>query len=206
MRRRRWIGLAAVVGVVLVGLFVAVISGRAPALSEVGVNKQPCVAVAESCLTFPAISGQSLPGELFDLPGDFAGKLTLVLVPFDEEQQVKAQTWLPFARDLAAKTPDFTAYNVPVFPSMAAPMRALIRAGMNLTIPDAALRDVTITVFLDDRDQFLSALNIPDTDVMQVLLLDETGVVVWRGAGEFSSPQGDSLRAAVVVHAASVID
>jgi len=120
-----------------------------------------------------------------------------VLVPFDEEQQVKAQTWLPFARELAAENRAFTAYNVPIFPSMAAPMRALIRAGMNLTIADAALRDVTITVFLDDRDQFLSALNIPNVETMQVFLLEETGVVLWHGAGEFSSPQGEALRALV---------
>jgi len=60
--------LAAVVAVVLVGLFVAVISGRAPALSDVGTAESGCVTAAGSCLSFPNISGENLPGELFSLP------------------------------------------------------------------------------------------------------------------------------------------
>lgn len=197
MRYRRWVGLVVVVAIVLIGLFVAVISGRAPALSSVEMSERRCIAGADACLTFPAISGENLPGDPFNLPADFKGKLTLVLVPFDENQQVKAQTWLPFARELEAENPDFTSYNVPVFPGMAVPMRALIRAGMNITIGDAALRAVTITVFLDDLDPFLTALDIPNTDATQVFLLDDDGAVLWRGAGEFSDEHGAALRSLV---------
>lgn len=196
-RRWWWLSLAVIILLMLAGGgFALVLGGRAPALS--GVGERACVAgSAATCLTFPAISGANLPGRPFDLPADFAGRLNLVLVPFDEDQQVKAQTWLPLAHDLAAADPDLVAYNVPVFPSLNAPMRTVIRMGMNVTIPDAALQAVTITVFLDDRDAFLAALDIPAADVMQVFLLDDAGVVLWRGAGEFSSPQGEALRAVV---------
>jgi hypothetical protein len=194
MRRKLLIALAVVV---IVSLGIVVISGRAPALSGVGVANQPCVNAANSCLTFPAISGQNLLGDPFDLPGSFKGKAILVIVPFNEDQQVKAQTWLPLARDLAAADADFSYYSVPVFPSMAAPMRALIRTGMNVTIGDAALRAITITVFLDDRAAFLKALDIANADAMQVFLLDANGVILWRGAGEFSEAQGKAVRALV---------
>ncbi len=197
MRRRSWAGLAivGVVGVVILG--VLVMSGRAPALSGVGTTQRPCAAGASACLTFPVMSGQDLVGDPFQLPADFQGKANLVLVPFDEDQTVKAQSWLPFARQLAATDPNFRSYNVPIFPSMAAPMRALIRAGMSVTIGDEALRAVTITVFLDDRDAFLKTLGIPNTNAMQVFLLDNEGRVLWRGAGVFSDEQGAAVRALV---------
>jgi hypothetical protein len=150
--------------------------------------------VGDVCLHFPTISGENLTGEAFILPADFEGKHNLVIVPFDEAQQVSAAAWLPLAQELAAAHPDFAYYNLPVFPAMAAPLRAIIRTGMSFTIGDARLRELTITAFLDDRDAFLAALNIPNTDAMQVFLLNEDGEVIWRGAGEFDDAQGEALR------------
>jgi len=144
---------------------------------------------------FPTVSGDNLPGQTFNLPTDFQGSSSLVIVPFDENQQVQAQEWLPLARELAQAHPDFTYYNVPVFPSMAAPLRAIVRGGMSVSISDAGLRALTITVFLDNRDQFLAALKIPDAKTMQVFLLNADGDVLWRGAGAYSDTQANSLRA-----------
>jgi hypothetical protein len=193
MRRRWWLGIGIIgVGIVLAAAYL--LFARAPESSSVGVEEEAC----DSCLRFPAISGENLPGEAFQLPGDFVGENVLVIVPFDEEQQVNASSWLPLAHELAESQPNFTYYNVPVFPSMSAPLRTIIRTGMNLTIPDAELRTLTITVFLDDRDAFLAALEIPNVDAMQVFLLNRDRDVIWRGAGEFSAEQGESLRAALV--------
>jgi hypothetical protein len=196
MLHRLWLSVGIVV--VLVVVSAALLISRAPALSSVSMSSQPCIAFGDACLRFPTISGDNLPSETFSLPVDFAGTRTLVIVPFDEAQQVSAGGWLPLAQELAAAHPDFAYYNLPIFPDMAAPMRAIIRTGMSFTVP-ADLRALTITAFLDDRDAFLSALDIPSTDAMQVFLLDETGVVLWRGAGEFSSAQGDALRAVVAI-------
>ncbi len=200
MRRWQWIGIAIVIVFALViGVFLLIVGGNAPAVS--GVGKQACMITTQqasaTCLRFPVISGDNLNGQSFTLPADFKGKTTLVIVPFDESQQVSAQTWLTLARDLASHNSNFAYYNVPIFPNMAAPMRTLIRAGMVATISDAQLRAITITVFLDKRDQFLSSLNIADVSTMQVFLLDGDGNVIWRGSGAFSSVQGDALRAAL---------
>lgn len=190
-------GIVIVGMIALVGIALVLIERSAPALSQVNTSGRPCITAAEACLRFPVVTGDNLPGESFLLPADFDGDLMLVIVPFDERQQINAQTWLPLARDLAETDPGFAYYNVPVFPSMAAPLRVLIRGGMSLTITDESLRDVTITIFLEDLDQFLSTLSIPDTEAMQVFLLNGDGEVLWRGAGAFSEEQGDALRAAL---------
>ena len=194
MRRRTLVGIVIVVLVALVGFGLVLLDRAAPSISRVSQPEHACITSAESCLRFPVVSGDSLTGESFTLPDDLSGDAVLVIVPFDERQQIDAQTWLPLARDLASTHPGFTYYNVPVFPSMSAPMRALIRGGMVLTIGDEALRAVTILVFLDDLAPFLSDLDIPDTGAMQVFLLNSDGEVLWRGAGVFSDDMGDSLR------------
>ncbi|HVU10918.1 MAG TPA: hypothetical protein VHD90_06550 [Phototrophicaceae bacterium] len=200
MRRWQWVGIGIVIVVALViGVFLLIVGGNAPVVS--GVGKQACVTSTQqgsaTCLRFPVISGDNLNGQSVTLPAVFKGKTALVIIPFDENQQVSAQTWLPLARDLASSSADFVYYNVPIFPSMAAPMRTLIRAGMVATISDAQLRAITITVFLDDRDQFLSSLNIADVSAMQVFLLDGDGDVIWRGSGVYTDAQGDTLHAAL---------
>jgi hypothetical protein len=193
MRRWKLIGIVIVVVVVAgVGIALDVIGSRASVVSSVDVSNTPCTA---PCLRFPRVSGDNLPGQTFNLPDDFLGKSRLVIVPFDEDQQVQAEAWLPLARELAQAHPDLTYYNVPVFPSMAAPLRAIVRGGMSVSIGDANLRSLTITVFLDNRDQFLSALNIPDAKTMQVFLLNGNGDVLWRGTGAFNDTQAASLRA-----------
>ena len=193
MRRWKLIGIVIVVVVVAgVGIALEIIGSRAPVVSSVALSNTPCT---EPCLRFPVVSGDNLPGQSFNLPADFQGKSILVIVPFDEDQQVQAEAWLPPARELAQAHPDFTYYNVPVFPSMAAPLRAIVRGGMSVSISDAALRALTITVFLNNRDQFLNALNIPDAKMMQVFLLNAEGDVIWRGSGAYSDTQGNALRA-----------
>ena len=171
-------------------------NSRAPAQSSVYVSTSPCSG-AQTCLHFPTVTGDNLLGQAFTLPADFRAKNTLVVVPLDEDQQVSAQNWLPLARELASAHPDFAYYDVPMFPSMAAPMRTLIRSGMSLSITDEQLRAVTITVFLDNREQFLSSLKIANATEMQIFLLDRSGQIEWRGAGDYSNPQGMALRAAL---------
>lgn len=190
-QQRRNIFAALIIALSIVIAGVVIITSGAPEISSVA--DAPCSASGD-CLRFPTISGENLPGESFTLPDDLAGERILLIVPFDDDQQVIAGTWLPAARELAADFDGFTAYNVPVFPDIAAPIRMVIRAGMSIAIPDADLRAATITVFLDERDSFLDALNIPDVTQMQAFLIDAEGNVLWRGAGVYSAAMGESLR------------
>ncbi|MFN8452597.1 MAG: hypothetical protein U0521_29320 [Anaerolineae bacterium] len=64
-------------------------AGRA-AVSQVARSTHPCITTDESCLRFPVVTGENLPGQPFTLPADFSGEAVLVVVPFDERQQVDA--------------------------------------------------------------------------------------------------------------------
>lgn len=184
--------------VVVIGVTAAlVVISRAPATSTALTSEQACVTTGQECLQFPVVTGENLPGESFTLPADFQGTQTFVILPFNEDQQIQAETWLPLARELAQANPTLAYYNVPVFPDLNAPVRVLIRGGLNLAITDESLRALTITLFLENRDQFLAELNIPNTDTIQAFLLNDAGEVLWRGAGVYDADQGASLRAAV---------
>lgn len=192
MPRKRWIVGLVVLGLIGVGAAAAWVAGRAPAVSSVG--SSACLTADQNCLRFPAVSAENLPGDAFALPQDFKGNPVLVIVAFDETQQTNAASWLPLARELAAAHPDFGYYDVAVFPTMSAPMRTFIRAGMNVTITDAAVRAVTITAFLNNRDQFLADLRIPDTKAMQIFLINGQSEVIWRGSGVYNDAQATALR------------
>lgn len=168
----------------------------APATSAVQVSA--CVSTGSGdCLHFPTISGATLTGTEITIPQDFNSKLTLIIVPFDEKQQISAGRWLPFAQTLKQDFPTLTYYSVAIFTDLAPAMRAFIRAGMNLAIPDANLQAITITAFLQNRQAFLDALAIPDTDQLQVFLLNAAGDLIWRGSGEYDIKQAEQLRAAI---------
>ncbi len=175
----------------LAALAVLVSVTTAPATSSV--TALPCLSGAAGCLRFPAITGETLTGEQLALPEDFGGRFALVTVPFDREQQVMANGWLPFARELAEQTSGLTFYSVAIFPDMAAPMRAFIRLGMNAVIP-ADIHAVTLTAFLQDRQTFLDALAVPNVSAIQVFLINADGDVLWRGQGEFTPEQGEDVR------------
>lgn len=191
MMKKRVLFTVGLFGAVLIALVVLVSVTGAPETSQV--EAQPCLSTETGCLRFPSMNGRTLSGKILALPQDFDGEYTLVIVPFDRDQQVKADTWLPLARELAQANPRLRYYSVAIFPDMAAPMRALARGGMNVIIP-ADLHDITITAFLEARQTFLDALEIPDVSQIQVLLLNADGEVLWRESGDYTSTQGDSLR------------
>ncbi len=173
-------------------MLISVSAIYAPEASTVETADSTCA----DCISFPTISGENLQGQAFALPADFTGDPVLVIVPFDETQQRQASSWLPLAKELAAAHEGFSYYDVPVFPDTAAPFKVIIRAGLNVVISDEALQAITITVFLEDRDQFLAALDVPDASALQALLLHDNRVI-WRDQANIRTIKAPSLRAAV---------
>jgi hypothetical protein len=186
------LGMLAVV--VVAGLAVVALN-NAPETSTV--TQTACIRAgqADDCVRFPVVSGANLLDEVLTLPADFTGDYVFVTVPFDREQQVVADTWLPLARELADQYDGLTFYNVPVFPDLAAPVRLFARTGLRAVIGDEALQAATITVFLENRDDFLTAMDVPDVERIQVFLLDGDGEVYWRGVGTFDDTQANEVRA-----------
>lgn len=190
--------LTALTGVIAVALIalIYVYIARAPEASSVRVSA--CIeSDGGACIKFPAVSGTNLPGTTFELPQDFAGAYNLVVISFDEDQTVRAEGWLPLARELAGQVPDFAYYSLPTLKAMTPLVRGIITGGMNLVIPDEHLREITIMLFLDDLDAFLSGLSINDTSELHLFLLNAAGEVIWQANGDYTEAGGNDLRAAV---------
>lgn len=134
---------------------------------------------------FPRVTGSNLEGREFVLPEGFEGRLNLVFVAFKREQQSDVDTWLPLARALAARYTGFRYYELPTIYRANAMVRWFIDNGMRRGIPDPEARRSTITLYLD-KDQFRSALGIPDENTIHVFLVRPDGRVIWRTEGALS--------------------
>lgn len=145
---------------------------------------------------FPEVEGKSLAGSHMNLPGDFDGDPTLVLVAFQRQQQSDIDTWIPLSLALGEEVPTMRSYEVPVLPRGYRLVSWFIDGGMRAGIPDPAIRSTTITVYTD-KPRFLKALDLDDDGVIQVLLVSPDGTIEWRAAGPHSEAAETELRTAL---------
>ncbi len=148
--------------------------------------------VAAPGTTFPSVAGINLEGEEILLPDGFAGRLNLVAVAFEREQQADVDTWIGASETLASER-DLRFYEVPTIYEAGAAFRLWVNNGMRAGIPGPEARARTITVYLD-REAFLETLAIPDMTSIHVFLLDDAGRVLWRTAGVATADKLDELQ------------
>ncbi len=159
-------------------------AGEAPAspLPERNPNPPLSTLPDSARVRFPTVTGENLEGTEMTLPRDFAGKLNLVLIAFEREQQEDVDTWTPTARGLAATQPGFASYELPVIEPKSGLVKFFINRGMRSGIPERAVREHTVTLYLD-KGPFKRALGIASEAAITVLLVDDAGRTVWRTAG-----------------------
>lgn len=170
-------------------------------LSLAGMNDQARAqgaldAPADTLGRFPKIEGTNLEGRRFVLPGDFEGALNVVIVAFERGQQRDVDTWLPFLKTLAGTRPDLRVYEIPTLGRRYRLMRSVIDGGMRSGIPDKAVREATITLYID-KSPFRDALKIATEDRIHVLLVDRQGVVHWHAEGPFDAGTAVRLEAKI---------
>jgi hypothetical protein len=137
---------------------------------------------AYSGVRFPEVRGSNLSGDEYILPGDIEAEYALVMIAFQQYQQVEINTWLPLARDLAERYPDLVYYEFPTITRLNPAARAFIDGGMRAGIPDPAARSITITLYLD-KAAFREVLEIPGEDDIVVMLINREGEIFWRTEG-----------------------
>jgi len=146
-----------------------------------------------SALTFPRVSGRNLLRQNVTFPDDLPGKLNLLLLAFYQRQQLDINTWIPLSQQLEAAYNGLYYYELPTITLLGRFQRFFINEGMRAGIPDTKARERTLTLYLD-KDEFLSALEIPSQEEIQVLLVDQAGAVLWRTAGRLDETKEAALR------------
>jgi len=141
---------------------------------------------------FPIVSGSNLNREEFEFPRDFSGTLNLVIIPFQQQQQLIVNTWLPVLQEVEGTFPGFIYYELPTIYELPTLSRTFINEGMRAGIPDETSRQRTITLYLN-KEAFKDALNIPSEDQIYLYLVNQTGDILWSEEGEFTQEKAQSL-------------
>lgn len=145
---------------------------------------------------FPKITAENLNRRKFTLPDDLEGEVNLLLIPFQQIQQITVNTWIPKLEELSARYPAFRFYELPTISTGYRLARGFIDGGMRAGIAGEATRERTITLYLNKRD-FRQKLDLPSEDTIYALLVDRQGEVLWRAEGEFDEAKGQTLEHAV---------
>ena len=157
------------------------------------------IAVGESQLLltkeephFPLVSGFNLDRQEFEFPRDFEGELNLVIIPFQQKQQLDVNTWIPAAQELERSNPGLIYYELPTIYKLPTLSRTFINEGMRAGIPDQTSRERTITLYLD-KETFKRALDISSEDNIYLFLVTKDGDILWKEEGLFSETKTQSL-------------
>lgn len=143
-------------------------------------------------ISFPEVFARNLNRQPMSFPQDFPGRYTIALLAFRRYQQAHIDTWMPFVQVLEKLYPEIGYIEMPVVYKMPPFRQFLLNEGMRAGIPDSKARERTSTLYLDKAD-FMRTLNIINQDQIQVLLVSESGEVLWRELGIFTREKGKSL-------------
>jgi hypothetical protein len=151
---------------------------------------------------FPAISSYSLDKAKVNLPGDLAGQNNLLLISFEPEQQKEIDTWMPFAQALQHTNFNFRWYRLPVSARENFIFRWWENSSMRSEETDPETWPWIVPLYVN-KDEFRSALQIPNEREIVALLVDRQGHVLWRASGGFTPVSRASLTSALTATAGS---
>ncbi len=146
--------------------------------------------------TFPEIKAVNLEGTKFNLPQDFKGKLNILVIAFQREQQAEVNTWIDGAKPLLNKYSNLSFYEIPTIEPLNFFQRLIINNGMRGGIPNKSQREETITLYLD-KPSFKQALGINTEDDIFVALVKPDGTLLWTTSGIVSAKKLNSLESSV---------
>lgn len=131
---------------------------------------------------FPSVSGETLEQKTVNIPEDFKGKTTLLLIGYKQDSQFDIDRWL-IGLDMTNTKVD--VYEIPtiqgLFPRM---FSTMINNGMRAGIPKSLWKGV-ITVYQDgEKVQAYTGNENPNN--ARVVLLNEKGIVLYMYDDGFS--------------------
>jgi len=140
--------------------------------------------------TFPTVTGTSLEGEDVVLPGPNWEGYSVLLIGYQQDAQFDADRWLLGL--IQAETP-VRLLEVPTIPGLFVGMlEQTIDDGMRRGIPYEDWGSV-VTVYGDDASVIRDFTGDERSNNMQVVLLDEEGVVLWEHHRGYSAREMANL-------------
>ncbi|MGJ8692643.1 MAG: hypothetical protein ACSHW0_09185 [Thalassotalea sp.] len=141
-------------------------------------------------LNFPAVSGQSLAKKVVNIPEDFRGRKTLLLLGYKQNSQFDIDRWL-IGLDMTQTQVD--VYELPTIQGMLPRMfKTTIDNGMRAGIPKELWRGV-VTIYQDgDLIQAFTGNEQPNN--ARVILLNEQGSIIYAYHRGFSVGALNQLR------------
>ncbi|MBT5925335.1 MAG: hypothetical protein HOH33_01815 [Verrucomicrobia bacterium] len=144
------------------------------------------IILACQTISFPEVKGKSLQGNEILFPSVFKSQpYHVVMIAFEQEQQLEVNTWLPHLQTLTESRNDLDYFELPTINRMNALMRWIIYRGMRSGIKEDASRKRTVTLHIE-KDPFKEALKIESESSIYAFLVDAEGNVMWKWKGLWS--------------------
>ncbi|MEP0174086.1 MAG: hypothetical protein ABJH28_10490 [Paraglaciecola sp.] len=144
--------------------------------------------------SMPSASGQNLEGEPVNIPQDFLGEPTLLLLGYKQDSQFDIDRWLI---GLDMTNTQVAVYEIPsiqgMFPRM---FSTVIDSGMRKGIPKALWKGV-VTVY-EDGDKIQRFTGNQNPNNARVILLDTQGDIVYFYDAGFAVSALNALRSQLV--------
>ncbi len=140
----------------------------------------------------PTLSGRALDGEPYELPDDLRKHHSFLIVAFRREQQALVDQWLPWLLAREQRSPEVAVYELPVLSVAYGPVRWFIDGGMARGVGSDSARARTITVYTD-VGKVVSALGLPGTETIAVLLVERSGRILATELGRFDAEKAERL-------------
>jgi carbon monoxide dehydrogenase subunit G len=140
----------------------------------------------------PTLSGRALDGEPYELPDDLRKQHTFLIAAFRREQQALVDEWLPWLLALEQRKSDVAVYELPVLSAAYGPVRWFIDGGMARGVGTDSARARTLTVYTD-VGKVVSALGLPGTETIAVMLVEGSGRILATELGGFDEGKAERL-------------
>jgi len=138
-------------------------------------------------MIFPTLAAENLEGRRLTLPADLEGAYNLIMITFQQRQQVEVESWLPLLHRLSAQYETLRYYLLPTVQVLPDCQHEFLDVGARFHLNGRRGRENTLRLYVDLND-FNRALDIPTVSQMYTFLLDQSGKVLWRANGGAYNP------------------
>jgi len=142
---------------------------------------------------FPAVQSHTLEGHPIRLPDGLPAERTLLILGFSRGQQPSIEAWAKGLQTLGGT--NLPWLQLPVIDKPSAVVRAIVNTGMRHAIHRSIWPHI-VTLYTQ-KSSFEQAVGISNESTVHVLIVDRTGNILARAAGDYSPQAATQLLTAL---------